>query len=150
MTASPLATAPFLQLGPLSITGPVLTTWALMAVLAGVSALLRRKLSLLPGKVQTALELLVGAIDQQISDTMQTGAARYRALIGTLFLFVLAANWSGLVPGVTPPTAHLETDAALALIVLTVLPMASRSCRSRFARSWAPTAPRSRWRRRAR
>jgi F-type H+-transporting ATPase subunit a len=31
---------------------------------------------------------------------------------------VLVADWSSLVPGVVPPTAHLETDAALALVVL--------------------------------
>ncbi len=30
---------------------------------------------------------------------------------------MLIANWSSLVPGIEPPTAHLETDAALALIV---------------------------------
>src|SRR6185503_14178493 len=29
----------------------------------------------------------------------------------------LSANWSSLVPAVEPPTAHIETDAALALIV---------------------------------
>ena len=38
-------------------------------------------------------------------------------MLGTIFLFVLVANWSSLVPGVEPPTARLETDAALALIV---------------------------------
>ena len=32
-------------------------------------------------------------------------------LIGTLFLFILAANWSSLLPGIEPPTAHMETDA---------------------------------------
>jgi F-type H+-transporting ATPase subunit a len=41
----------------------------------------------------------------------------YRAFIGTLFVFIFVANWSSLVPGVEPPTAHLETDAALALLV---------------------------------
>jgi F-type H+-transporting ATPase subunit a len=34
-----------------------------------------------------------------------------------LFLFILVANWSSLVPGVDPPTAQLETDAALAALV---------------------------------
>ena len=41
----------------------------------------------------------------------------YVPTIGTLFLFILAANWSSLIPGVEPPTAHIETDAALGLIV---------------------------------
>lgn len=118
MNASPLVTVPLLQLGPLAITGPVVTTWVIMAIVTAVSMLLCRRLSLTPGKAQTALELLVDTLDQQIRDTMQTAPDTYRALIGTLFLFVLVANWSALVPGVTPPTAHIETDAALALIVL--------------------------------
>jgi F-type H+-transporting ATPase subunit a len=48
---------------------------------------------------------------------MQVDPAPYRGLIGTIFLYVLIANWSSLVPGIEPPTAHLETDAALAFIV---------------------------------
>ncbi|MBN8907701.1 MAG: F0F1 ATP synthase subunit A [Rhodospirillales bacterium] len=48
---------------------------------------------------------------------MQADPAPYRALIGTILIFVLIANWSSLIPGVEPPTAHIETDAALALIV---------------------------------
>ena len=95
----------------------MIVTWAIIASLAVVSALLTRRLSLEPSRTQTALELLVETIDAQIRDTMQTGPAPYRALVGTLFVFVLVANWSSLVPGIEPPTAHLETDAALALVV---------------------------------
>jgi F-type H+-transporting ATPase subunit a len=118
MTESPLTMSPVLRIGPIPVTAPVLVTWAIIAVVTVASILLSRRLSLAPGKTQTALELLVETIDQQIRDTMQTGPATYRALIGTLFIFVLIANWCALLPGVTPPTAHLETDAALALIVL--------------------------------
>ena len=118
MTTSPLATAPLLANRPASHygagTGHVGTHDS--ADVRG--SLAEPKLSLAPTRLQTALELLVVTIDQQIRDTMQTEPATYRALIGTLFIFVLIANWSALVPGVSPPTAHLETDAALALIVL--------------------------------
>ena len=48
---------------------------------------------------------------------MSADPAPYLPLVGTLFLFIFTANWSSVVPGVEPPTAHLETDAALALIV---------------------------------
>ena len=48
---------------------------------------------------------------------MQRNPAPFRALIGSIFLFVLLANWSSLIPDVEPPTAHIETDAAMALIV---------------------------------
>ena len=37
--------------------------------------------------------------------------------ISVMFCFIFVSNWSTLIPGVEPPTAHLETDAALALLV---------------------------------
>jgi F-type H+-transporting ATPase subunit a len=117
MKASPLALEPGFQLGPAPISKPVLVTWILMALLVAASALATRRLVLRPGDWQAALELFVETLDAQIKDTMRTDPAPYRALFGTIFLFVLFANWSSLVPGVEPPTARLETDAALALVV---------------------------------
>jgi F-type H+-transporting ATPase subunit a len=117
MIHSPLVTTPLFHLGPVPISAPVITTWVIMALLAAGAACSTHRLSLAPSKVQTVLELLVGTIDDQIRDTMQAEPHRYRALIGTLLLFILISNWSSLVPGIEPPTAHVETDAALALIV---------------------------------
>ena len=117
MMHSPLATEPLFHLGPVPVSAPVVTTWVIIALLWVACALVTRRLTLIPSKAQTVLELLVGTIDSQIRDTMQTEPAAYRALIGSLFLFILTSNWSSLLPGVEPPTAHVETDAALALIV---------------------------------
>lgn len=115
---SPLEITPLFFIGPVPVTGPVVDTWGIMLLLTLVSILTTRHLSLTPTKTQAVLEMLVETIDSQIRDTMQTDARPYRPLIGSIFLFVLVANWSSLVPGIEPPTAHLETDAALALIVL--------------------------------
>lgn len=114
---SPLVLDPLFHLGPVPITEPVLVTWVIMAVLAGGCWALTRRLAFRPSKTQTVLEMLVSFVDDQIADTMQRDPAAYRALIGTIFLFVLVANWTAIVPGIEPPTARLETDAALALIV---------------------------------
>jgi F-type H+-transporting ATPase subunit a len=114
---NPLTTTTAFHIGPVPITEPVLVTWGLMLALWLFAFLATRNLALRPGKTQTVLELIVTTLDGQIRDTMQRDPAPFRALIGTIFLFVLAANWSSLIPGVEPPTAHLETDAALALIV---------------------------------
>ena len=114
---NPLSIEPLFHLGPVPVTAPVVVTWVIMAVLAALAWATTRRLTLRPGKAQTVLELMVTTIDAQIADTMRRDPAPFRALIGTIFLFVLAANWSSLIPGVEPPTAHVETDAALALIV---------------------------------
>lgn len=114
---SPLESAILFQLGPVAITEAIVTTWAIMAVLATAAVLLTRQLELRPTRRQAALELVVSMLDTQIAETSGADPAPYRGFIGTLFLFILMANWSSLVPGVEPPTAHLETDAALAALV---------------------------------
>ncbi len=118
MIGSPLASSIAFSIGPVPVAAQVVTTWCLMAALAGGGFLLTRRLRAAPSRRQAALELLVEAIAAQIRDTMRTDPAPFLPLIGTLFLFILTSNWSSLLPGVDPPTAHLETDAALALIVL--------------------------------
>jgi F-type H+-transporting ATPase subunit a len=117
MIHSPLATESLVRIGFVHISTPVATTWAVMAAIVCVTLAVRRRLSFTPTALQAALELLVTTLDQQIRDTMQTDPAPYRSLIGTLFVFILVCNWAGIVPGVEPPTAHLETDAALAGVV---------------------------------
>jgi F-type H+-transporting ATPase subunit a len=115
--ANPLAPQILFHLGPVAVSRAVVTTWAIIAVLAGGSALLTRRLDSRPGRAQAVLELAVEGICGQIGDTMGAEPRPYLPLIGTLFLFILAANLSAALPGVQAPTARLETTAALALIV---------------------------------
>jgi F-type H+-transporting ATPase subunit a len=117
MIESPLSMPVVCRLGPIPLTAPVLVTWGIMAALAGGSWVLTRRLALRPSRVQTVLEFVVDGIAGQVHDTVRLAPRSYLPLIGTLFLFILTANWSSLVPGIEPPTAHIETDAALALIV---------------------------------
>lgn len=105
------------HLGPVPVTTPVVVTWGIMLVLGVGGWLLARHLTRAPSRTQAAVEALVAGVDTQIRDVIRTDPAPYRGFIGTLFIFILAANWSSLIPGVEPPTAHLETDAALALVV---------------------------------
>jgi len=118
MSGSPLATHILFMFGPVPITSPVVVTWALMTVLGIAAWFVTRSLSLIPSRSQAVLELIVASIEEQICETMRVTSERYVPLIGTLFLFILIANWSSVIPGIEPPTAHIETDAALALIVL--------------------------------
>jgi F-type H+-transporting ATPase subunit a len=117
MTRSPLALETVFTIGPVPITEPVVVTWGLMAALMLGSLVATRSLATAPSRGQMLLEVIVEALENQIRDTMRVAPAPYLPLIGMLFVFILAANWSSLVPGIDPPTAHIETDAALALIV---------------------------------
>ena len=121
MIRSPLDVQTIGRIGPIAITTPVVTTWVLMGVLVAGSWLLTRRMALKPSKSQAALELVIEVIRDQIRESMGTAPEPYLPLIGTLFLFILAANWSSLIPGVEPPTARIETDAALALVVFAAM-----------------------------
>jgi len=114
---SPLASVVVFHLGPVAITRPVVTTWAIMLVLAVVCRLMTRRLAPNPDRRQTVLELVVTGIARQIEDVIRKDARPYLSLLGTLFIFLATANLSGVLPGVEAPTGKLETPAALALIV---------------------------------
>ncbi|MCP1335070.1 F0F1 ATP synthase subunit A [Futiania mangrovi] len=118
MTASPFSVTTAFELGPVAISETVVTTWGIVAALGLVCVLLTRRMRPSPTGAQAVLELFVSTLDAQIRATVGGDPARLRPLIGTLLVFILAANWISVLPGLEPPTAHLETDAALAVIVL--------------------------------
>jgi F-type H+-transporting ATPase subunit a len=117
MISSPLTAKVVFTVGPVVVTEPVVVTWGLMAFLGLGGWLATRSLSLRPSVTQTIVETIVDVIEDQIHGTMRVAPAPYIPMVGTLFLFILSANWCSLIPGVEPPTAHIETDAALGLIV---------------------------------
>jgi F-type H+-transporting ATPase subunit a len=121
MIRSPLVTTELFSIGPVPISETVAVTWGLMAGLALAGYLATRSLKLAPSRTQTVLELIVAAVEDQIRATVRVAPGPYVPMIGTLFLFILAANWSSMIPGVEPPTAHIETDAALGLIVFVAI-----------------------------
>jgi F-type H+-transporting ATPase subunit a len=114
---SPLTTVTLFTIGPAPISETVVVTWGLMAAMTVGGWLATRSLTVTPSRFQAVLEIIVEAIENQIQSTIRVAPRPYVPMIGTLFLFILTANWSSLIPGVVPPTAHIETDAALGLIV---------------------------------
>ena len=57
-----------------------------------------------PGGFQNVVELIVEKLDGIVEGTMGKNAAKYRNYIGTIFIFILFSNISGLL-GLRPPTA---------------------------------------------
>jgi F-type H+-transporting ATPase subunit a len=70
-----------------------------------------------PSRLQTALEGTVLALQAAIESAAPSHAARLLPFVGTLWLFVGAANLVGLVPGVRSPTGDLSLTVALAMLV---------------------------------
>jgi len=117
MTQDSMQIEAVLQLGPVMITNTVITTWVIMAVLGCGCWLLTRRLRIDPGPAQTALEGIVSAIESAIAAVAYQHAGRLLPLIGSLWIFLVVANLSGLIPGAHAPTRDLSATAALALLV---------------------------------
>jgi F-type H+-transporting ATPase subunit a len=106
------------RFGPFGLTGTVLTTSALVLLLALCAALATRRLRVEePGLLQTALEGSVLAIRGAIEAVLPGEGDRLLPFVGTLWLFIGAANLAGVVPGVHSPTGDLSATTALALLV---------------------------------
>jgi len=105
------------QIGPVSITTTVVTTWVIMAILAMTSALVTRRLALRPHALQAAVEGMVTTIEAAIAAVAPEHARHMLPLVGSLWVFLVTANLAGLIPGVHSPTADLSATAALAMLV---------------------------------
>lgn len=57
-----------------------------------------------PGGFQNVVELIVEKLDGIVDGTMGKNSVKYRNYIGTIFIFILFSNISGLL-GLRPPTA---------------------------------------------
>lgn len=114
---SPLADTIVFHIGPVPISESVVTTWCLIVLLTLVSFFSTRRLRIDPGRWQICVEVLVMTLSNQINEVLRRDARPFLPLIGTLFIFLVFANLAAVVPGLSPPTAHIETPAALAIIV---------------------------------
>jgi F-type H+-transporting ATPase subunit a len=106
------------NLGPVHVGTTVLTTWLLMAAMAGAAWVVRRQLSAsAPSRPQIALEAVVVALRVAIEAAAPGRGAPLLPFIGTLWIFIAAANLIGLLPGLRSPTADLSLTVALAALV---------------------------------
>jgi F-type H+-transporting ATPase subunit a len=85
------------------LTSTMLTAWLTMFLLILGAALFRKRIRVVPGKVQVAVEALVGGAFDYMAGVLESKelAKKYYPIIMTIFIFILALNWIGLLPGFT-------------------------------------------------
>lgn len=94
-------------------------TWVSMAAVIALVILATRKLEMIPRRnSQNLLELAVEALLGQIQASAGAKGRQVASLVITLFLYLLIANWLGLVPGFSSPTNDINTTLGLALMVI--------------------------------
>jgi F-type H+-transporting ATPase subunit a len=95
----------------------VLYTWVVMLLLIGLALLVRGSIKTIPGGLQNFFEPVISGIEGMIEETMGHHGKAYFPLIASIAFFILASNLIALIPGFYPPTANLNTNAAMALTV---------------------------------
>lgn len=118
--------------GFLDVTGEVITMWIIIAILAGISIYLGKRLQERPGKFQNVIETGIEYLDNTFSANLGHQRARkYFWFMGSLFIFIIFANYSGLIPGVgltkylKAPTSSLSVTAGLGVCTFCFLQAAS-------------------------
>ena len=79
-----------------------------------------RNRTLLPGKLQNLLEMIVEGLDNFVAGILGPEGRKYTPFLGTLFIYIWCMNMAGLIPGMMSPTGGkngINTTAGLALTV---------------------------------
>ena len=106
------------RIGPVEITASVATTWLIMLALAFVAWLWTRKLVVASTATrQVLLEGAVGALQDAIDEVLPEQRELVLPFVATLWIFILVANLTGLIPGLHSPTADLSVTGSLAILV---------------------------------
>lgn len=126
------------------ITATMVTIWLTMILLTVLAVLVGRNLRAVPSKFQNVVEMTVGGLYDYTASTLESKdlARKYFPVLMTIFIFLLAMNWVGLLPGVTsigffmgegsekhlipllyPPATDLNVAIAFALISMFVIEM---------------------------
>lgn len=96
----------------------VLYMWAAMIVMIFFGWLAGRNVQLVPKMTQNIFEVIVSGLEEfMVTVTGEEGRWVF-PLSATFFLFIFLGNLMGLVPGLFPPTANINTTCGLALIAV--------------------------------
>ncbi len=135
-----ISAEPIAHLFGLTVTNSLLTGWIVTAILAISVYLFSRKINFkkAPGRLQSFVEMIVEALFNLVESIAGREKAKvFFPLVGTLFVFIIFSNWSGLLPGLASigireelhgasvlipfwraPTADINTTLALGLITM--------------------------------
>ena len=104
-------------IGMFTITN--VTLWMFFAICAVVLLMVvgSRGRATVPSRAQSVAELAYGFIYQMVEDVAGKDAVRFFPYIMTLFMFIVCANFLGLIPMSFTTTSHIAVTAVLAMAV---------------------------------
>ena len=103
--------------GLLTIHASVITTWGIMLFIISLVWLATLHMNMLPSGMQIVIEVIFEAIEQAILEVTPEHGRQIMPFIATLWVFLIIANMTGLIPGLHSPTGDLSVTSALAILV---------------------------------
>ena len=105
----------------IQISTAIVTTWGIMAVLMILTLIFVRNLKVIPtSKSQIVVEMLVKFINDFFIGILGEEGKQYVPYLGTVLIYIVVANISGIF-GVVPPTKDLNVTAALAIMSIILI-----------------------------
>jgi F-type H+-transporting ATPase subunit a len=95
----------------------IIYTWFVMLLLIISGSIAAKGLSLVPTKMQNLFEIIVSSIEEFMVDITGEEGRWLFPLVATIFLYIFVSNLIGIVPGLFPPTANINTTLSCALVV---------------------------------
>ena len=120
-----------LQLGSFRITNTIIDTLLIDTVLIIFSVIISKNIKIIPGIFQNSVEMVIQMFYEITESVAQEKAKKIFPYFMSFFIFILLANWSGLLPGVNSigffengklvpilrsATSDLNTTLGLALV----------------------------------
>jgi F-type H+-transporting ATPase subunit a len=105
-----------------SITGSIIMSWVVMAVVIIPLTIIARRLKEIPSGVQNVIEFAIEGLSSFAMGIGGPGAKKFITFFLACFLFIVVSNWSGLIPGVgrvhefRAPTSDVNVTVGLALV----------------------------------
>jgi len=95
------------------------TLWMGLTLLAIVGLFIfgTRGRAIIPGRIQSIAEMLYGMVHKMVEDVTGKDGLKYFPFVMTLFLFILFANYLGLLPKSFSTTSQIAVTAVLAVMV---------------------------------
>ncbi|MCE3248967.1 MAG: atpB [Geminicoccaceae bacterium] len=109
-----------IRVGDLNLSFTNSSLWMAIAVLLiyGLVMMGSRHASMVPGRLQSLVELSYQFIADMLGGTVGKEGRRYFPFVFTLFMFVLFGNLLGMIPGSFTYTSHIIVTFSLAIFVV--------------------------------
>jgi F-type H+-transporting ATPase subunit a len=106
---------------PVAFTNSALYMFFAVALAMALTVLAMRPQAIVPGRWQMLAETLYNFISEMVSSAAGEKAKPFFPFIFTIFIFIFACNFLGMIPHSLTVTSHIVVNLALALFIFVVI-----------------------------